>query len=69
MQKNRIYSQTPTMEIKSDPHALLNFVGDSLKRKITRGISKPVKITQFQTKLKLHYVGAIINPQDKGKIH
>ena len=57
------------MEIKSDPHALLNFVGDSLKRKITRGISKPVKMTQFQTKLKLHYVGAIINPQDKGKKH
>ena len=59
MQKNIIYSQTPTMEIKSDPHTLLNFVGDSLNKKITRGISKPVKITQFQTKLNLHYVGLL----------
>jgi hypothetical protein len=38
--KNRIYSQTPTIEIKSDPPALLNFVLDSLNRKITRAISK-----------------------------
>ena len=73
--QNRIYSQTLTMEIKSDPHTVLNFVNDSLNTRLREQFSsKPVKITEFQT-LKclpfwlknLHYVGAFENPQHNGK--
>ena len=67
---SRVYSQTPTIETKSDPLTRLSLVNDSLNRKITQTISKPVKMTEFQIldwlsfRLKnLHYVGDFGHPQ------